>query len=182
MAPADGSYRSVLRWNPACRCADRTPIPVRVIENTVTGAPQGPPPYRLVTSVLEPARAPADELAALYHERWEIETTFDELKTHLRGAQRVLRSKTRSSCGKKRGGCCSRTMPFARSCTRRRSAHSSKPAIPTHSPLPMRSASAAARSPMWRPSPLTPEPARRSSPNCAPRPSARVAAASSRAG
>lgn len=40
------------------------------------------------------ARAPADELAALYHERWEIETALDELKTHLRGSQIVLRSKT----------------------------------------------------------------------------------------
>src|ERR1700704_453247 len=33
-------------------------------------------------------------MAALYHERWEIETAFDELKTHLRGAHIVLRSKT----------------------------------------------------------------------------------------
>jgi hypothetical protein len=32
-------------------------------------------------------RAPADELAALYHERWEIETAMDELETHLRGSQ-----------------------------------------------------------------------------------------------
>ena len=37
---------------------------------------------------------PAQELAALYHERWEIETALDELKTHLRGARIVLRSKT----------------------------------------------------------------------------------------
>ena len=50
--------------------------------------------YRLVTSVLDPARAPAAELAALYHERWEIESAFDELTTHRRGARRVLRSKT----------------------------------------------------------------------------------------
>ena len=33
-------------------------------------------------------------MAALYHERWEIETALDELKTHLRGAKIVLRSKT----------------------------------------------------------------------------------------
>jgi hypothetical protein len=38
--------------------------------------------------------APATELAALYHDRWEIETALDELKTHLRGARIVLRSKT----------------------------------------------------------------------------------------
>jgi len=37
---------------------------------------------------------PAERLAATYHERWEIETALDELKTHLRGAQIVLRSKT----------------------------------------------------------------------------------------
>jgi IS4 transposase len=50
--------------------------------------------YRLVTTILDPLQAPAEELAALYHERWEIENMFDELKTHLRGRQIVLRSKT----------------------------------------------------------------------------------------
>ena len=40
-----------------------------------------------------PKKAPAPDLAALYHERWEIETALDELKTHLRGARIVLRSK-----------------------------------------------------------------------------------------
>ncbi len=50
--------------------------------------------YRLVTTVLDHAAAPALELATLYHERWEIETALDELKTHLRGAKIVLRSKT----------------------------------------------------------------------------------------
>ncbi len=91
---ADGSYRSALRWNAQCRSTDRTPIPVRVIEYTLPGVPTADAPYRLVTTVLEPERAPAAELAALYHERWEMETAFDELKTHLRGGQRILRSKT----------------------------------------------------------------------------------------
>jgi hypothetical protein len=50
--------------------------------------------YRLITTILDPDHAPARELAALYHERWEIETALDELKTHLRGARIVLRSKT----------------------------------------------------------------------------------------
>ena len=50
--------------------------------------------YRLITTILDHELAPAKELAALYHERWEIETTLDELKTQLRGAQIVLRSKT----------------------------------------------------------------------------------------
>src|SRR3954452_24372615 len=52
------------------------------------------PLYRLITIILDPQAAPAAELAALYHERWEIEGALDELKTHLRGAQVVLRSKT----------------------------------------------------------------------------------------
>jgi hypothetical protein len=91
---ADGSYRSELRWNSFCTSADRTPIPVRVIEYTLPGVPTAEASYRLVTTVLEPDRAPAEELAALYHQRWEMETAFDEFKTHLRGGQRVLRSKT----------------------------------------------------------------------------------------
>lgn len=91
---ADGSYRSELRWNASCQSRDRTPIPVRVIEYTLPDVLDAEASYRLVTTVLEPARAPAAELAALYHERWEMETAFDEFKTHLRGAQRVLRSKT----------------------------------------------------------------------------------------
>ena len=49
---------------------------------------------RLLTNVLEPDQAPAQELAALYHERWEIEGVFDEFKTHLRANSTVLRSKT----------------------------------------------------------------------------------------
>ncbi|OGQ94067.1 MAG: hypothetical protein A2521_09725 [Deltaproteobacteria bacterium RIFOXYD12_FULL_57_12] len=52
------------------------------------------PLYRLITTILDHDTAPAVELAALYHERWEIETAFGELKTHLRGEKIVLRSKT----------------------------------------------------------------------------------------
>ena len=45
-----------------------------------------------VTTILDPDEAPAHELAALYHERWEIETALDELKTHLRGVKRKMSS------------------------------------------------------------------------------------------
>ncbi len=90
----DGSYRSELRWNSHCRSPDRTPIPVRVVAYTLPGTGDVDLVYRLVTNIPDPARAPASELARLYHERWEIETAFDEFKTHLRGGQRVLRSKT----------------------------------------------------------------------------------------
>ena len=67
---------------------------VRVIDYQLDGVADAEPLYRLVTTILDHAKAPAPELAALYHERWEIETAFDELKTHLRGARIVLRSKT----------------------------------------------------------------------------------------
>ena len=47
-----------------------------------------------MTTILDPAQASAAELATLYHERWEIEGALAELKTQLRGAQAVLRSKS----------------------------------------------------------------------------------------
>ena len=47
----------------------------------------------LLTTVLDPAHARADELAAAYHQRWGEETSNDQLKTHLRGPGRVLRSR-----------------------------------------------------------------------------------------
>src|SRR5260221_10140913 len=69
-------------------------VQVRVIDYCLDGVADAEPVYRLVTTILDHKLAPAVELAALYHERWEIETAFDELKTHLRGANIVLRSKT----------------------------------------------------------------------------------------
>ncbi len=50
--------------------------------------------YRLVTTLLNARLAPALELIALYHERWEVELVFDEIKTHQRAQRKVLRSKT----------------------------------------------------------------------------------------
>lgn len=47
----------------------------------------------LLSTVLDPADAHADELAAAYHQRWEQETGHDQLKTHLRGPGRILRSR-----------------------------------------------------------------------------------------
>lgn len=48
----------------------------------------------VITSVLDPAEATAEELAAAYHERWECENLIDEVKTHQRGAAKVLRSQS----------------------------------------------------------------------------------------
>lgn len=90
----DGSYLSRIYPTSADRRKQRKAIAVRVIEYRLDNVPNAEPLYRLVTTILDYKLAPAKELAALYHERWEIETTLDELKTHLRGAQIVLRSKT----------------------------------------------------------------------------------------
>jgi hypothetical protein len=114
-ALADGSYRSILP-NPAAARArhnrnymrrarggtlgpDTGPVPglsVRVIEAGLTLTPAGGSPrterYRLITTLTDPAQAPAAQIAACYAQRWEIETSYREIKVSTRGAGRVLRS------------------------------------------------------------------------------------------
>jgi hypothetical protein len=90
----DGSYLSRIYASTSDRRNARNGIIVRVIDYRLKDVEGSEPLYRLITTILDREQAPAKELAALYHERWEIETTLDELKTHLRGAQIVLRSKT----------------------------------------------------------------------------------------
>jgi len=91
---ADGSYLSRIYASTSDRRHQHNAIVVRVVDYRLDNVPGAEPLYRLITTILDPKQAPAKELAALYHERWEIETALDELKTHLRGAQIVLRSKT----------------------------------------------------------------------------------------
>jgi hypothetical protein len=55
---------------------------------------KGFPRATLLTSLLDPEKYPAKELIALYHERWETEIGYDELKTHLLDRQESIRSKT----------------------------------------------------------------------------------------
>jgi hypothetical protein len=91
---ADGSYRSELYAS-----SDRRrehPLPVRVVEYELDdpGRPDADGRYRLLTTILDPERAPAEELAPLYAQRWELEGALDELKVHQRGPRVVLRSKT----------------------------------------------------------------------------------------
>ncbi len=90
----DGSYLSRVYASPKDQRHGRNGVVVRVIEYRLEGIPGAEPIYRLLTTILDHEAAPATELAALYHERWEIETALDELKTHLRGSRIVLRSKT----------------------------------------------------------------------------------------
>jgi len=95
---ADGS---VLAWVGPMRPSQahyplRRGMWVRIISYRVTDERLGEPGkvYRLVTTLLNPRVAPALELIALYHERWEIELVIDEIKTHERAQRKVLRSKT----------------------------------------------------------------------------------------
>lgn len=101
---SDGSYLSAIYPSDTLstkkRRATNAGITVRVIDYalpnaimTNASAPQNPR-YRLITTLLDDIKAPARELAALYHQRWEVEAVFDELKVHLRQNRRVLRSKT----------------------------------------------------------------------------------------
>ena len=88
----DGSYLSELRGSGRDRNRSRGVCPVRVVAYRL--ADEDEEVYRLVTTVLDPDRAPAAELAALYHERWEIENGYDEIKHHLLGPGPRLRGKT----------------------------------------------------------------------------------------
>ena len=87
----DGSWRSVLRGSGRDRRRSRGECPVRIISYRLDGSEET---YVLATTLSDPVTTPAAELAALYHERWEIETAYDEVKTHLLGPGATLRSKT----------------------------------------------------------------------------------------
>ncbi|MCA1674525.1 MAG: transposase, partial [Actinobacteria bacterium] len=109
-AHPDGSYASVL-INPKIRGAARArlveaarrgdqldpdrAVAVRVLEYTVPdrdGNGTGEL-IALITTITDPHDATAEALAQAYHQRWEHETGNKQLKTHLRGPGKVLRSK-----------------------------------------------------------------------------------------
>ncbi|MGH3997183.1 MAG: IS4 family transposase, partial [Pseudonocardiaceae bacterium] len=107
----DGSYRSVL-VKPSIRGKARQALLaaaragegldpaqaryVRVVEYTVPDreGDGNDELIALITTISDPAVAPAQTLAEAYHQRWEHETGNNQLKTHLRGPGRILRSKS----------------------------------------------------------------------------------------
>src|SRR5258707_6187827 len=91
---SDGSDLSMIYRSDKDRRQGNNGIRVRVIEYTLEGVANAEPIYRLLTSILDPDQAPAAELAALYHERWEIANALNGLTTHPRGFKLLLRSKT----------------------------------------------------------------------------------------
>lgn len=97
----DGSWLAHLAQTHSAAARREDPLLVRVIDYTLNSTgPQAdssdapPEVYRLFTTMLDPHEAPAEQLAAAYVQRWEIETAFAELKTHQRGPRVVLRSKS----------------------------------------------------------------------------------------
>lgn len=90
----DGSWLAEIFPSGPARKVSTEPITVRVIDYTIDDGRDNPDSYRLLTTITDPAQASAEQLALAYAQRWEIESTFDELKTHQRGPRIVLRSKS----------------------------------------------------------------------------------------
>ena len=100
---ADGSYLSVLlttverqrlrRYQARGLNVAPQGTRVRVIEYDITNRDtQSGSPIRLISTILDPEVASAAELAAVYHQRWEFESSLAEIETRQRGSYRVLRS------------------------------------------------------------------------------------------
>lgn len=91
----DGTYLSSFTSG---KGTTRIRVRMRVIHYTVTTTDirtgeHSSEEFCLATTLLDPESAPAEELAELYHQRWQIETLFDAVKTGQRGgAEKILRS------------------------------------------------------------------------------------------
>jgi len=89
----DGSWLGELRSKNRDLRSDH--VIVRVVDYSIDdGRDTSTGPLRLFTTLVDPAEVTAIEIAAAYAQRWEIESVFDELKTHQRGSKMVLRSKS----------------------------------------------------------------------------------------
>jgi hypothetical protein len=89
----DGTWLAYIRpSDPKRRGKER--LLVRVIDYTIDDPtrPGHAQHHRLITTLLDPAGYPALDLIVLYHERWEVEITLDEVKVHQRLLPRPLRS------------------------------------------------------------------------------------------
>lgn len=69
-------------------------LPKTYLARAINYQRKGFRPQRLFTSLLDPKQYPAREIIALYHERWEIELGYDEVKTEMLERQEAIRSRT----------------------------------------------------------------------------------------
>lgn len=92
----DGTCLAYLRPSERLRRKQGEQVQVRVLTYRLMDPAYGHPGriYRLVTTLLDPQRYPAMDLIATYHGRWEFEVTMDEIETHQRLAEKVLRGLT----------------------------------------------------------------------------------------
>src|SRR3954454_13458769 len=93
---ADGSYLSKIYPGEADRRRDMRGLSVRVVEypHDDPNRPGAGERHRLITDLSNPDDLPAHEAPLVYHERWEEELAFDEIKTHLSARAVPIRSKT----------------------------------------------------------------------------------------
>lgn len=78
------------------RAKDPT-LPATWVVRAITYQRKGFRPQKLLTSLLDPNKYPAEEVVALYHERWELENGYDEIKTEMLDREECIRSKSPSA-------------------------------------------------------------------------------------
>jgi len=106
----DGSFLSVIRPTGVGRAkAQEQAITVRVIEYALPGLDDAQPRYRLLTTLLDPQLAPAMELAALYHQRWEVEAYSMNSRRTCGRAAGCCAARHRNSCARSSSAGCWRT-------------------------------------------------------------------------
>lgn len=90
----DGSY--LVKIYRDSRHQSEHVLTARVIEYRIKHPQTGDlsEPIRLITTLLDPKQYPQEAIIRVYHERWEIELGYDEIKTHLSLSARTLRSQT----------------------------------------------------------------------------------------
>lgn len=82
-----------LNVSPQARKYDPT-LPKTYLARAIKYQRKGFRPQTLITSMVDPKAHPADEVIALYHERWELELGYDEIKTEMLDRQETIRSRT----------------------------------------------------------------------------------------
>ena len=82
-----------MKVSSSARAKDKS-LPKTWVARAITYQRKGFRPQVLLASLLDPAEYPAEEIAALYHERWELELGYDEIKTEMLDREEALRSKS----------------------------------------------------------------------------------------
>ena len=89
-----GEGDDLVELNISSAARKRNPdLPTKMVARAIRYQIKGCRPQTLLTSLVDAEQYPALEVAELYHERWEIELGYDELKTHMLERQEALRSK-----------------------------------------------------------------------------------------